>query len=89
MKRSRIFVNESQKKKLGRPRSVSAEGLAPAVAVRLPLAVLSQVDNWSAKTSLTRSEAIRRLVEHGLAAELPAPTKPPHTPAKRRKDETR
>ena len=68
MKRSRTLVNESQKKKMGRPRSVSAEDLARAVAVRLPPAVLSQVDSWTAEKDMTRSEAVRWLVELGLAA---------------------
>jgi metal-responsive CopG/Arc/MetJ family transcriptional regulator len=42
------------------------------VAVRLPKPTIAAVDKWAKATSLeSRSEAIRRLVEIGLAAEKP------------------
>ena len=68
MKPSRTIVHESQKKKMGRPRSVSEDDLAPAISVRLPPVVLSQVDRWTAEKEMTRSETVRWLVELGLDA---------------------
>jgi hypothetical protein len=63
MKKS-IPVN---KKRRGRGRP--ATGHDPAVAVRLPKQVLAAVDNWAKKQTITsRSDAIRRLIEMGLAA---------------------
>jgi hypothetical protein len=56
-----ISVNE-KKRGRGRP----ATGTDPAVAVRLPPAVLAAVDQWAKSQTESRSEAIRRLVEHGL-----------------------
>jgi hypothetical protein len=70
MKESRPLVNESKKKRTGRPRSVSAEDLAPAVAVRLPTAVLAQVDDWAAKIGMTRSDAIRDMVTYAIAGHM-------------------
>jgi len=49
---------------MGRPRSVSAEELAPAVAVRLPPTVLAEIDALGA----SRSDAIRVLLEEAFAA---------------------
>jgi hypothetical protein len=76
MKRSRNFVNETQKQKRkpGRPRI--SEDLATAVAVRLPRSVLAAVTQWAVDNDASRSEAIRRLVERGLAAESAEPSKP-------------
>jgi hypothetical protein len=63
MKKS-ISVN----KKLGRPKKKG--GVHPVSAVRLPPDVTAAVDTWAARqdSELTRSEAIRRLVELGLKA---------------------
>jgi hypothetical protein len=76
MKQSRTIVHESQKKKMGRPRSVSDaedDDLAPAVAVRFRRSILAKVESWAANSGVSRSDVIRDLVERGLAA--PAPRK--------------
>jgi hypothetical protein len=57
-----ILVN---RKKRGRP----ATGRNPVSAVRLPAVVTAAIDMWAANNgSLSRSDAIRRLVEKALAA---------------------
>jgi len=38
----------------------------PTVAVRLPPAVLVEVDRWAAGNKTTRSDAIRALIEKAL-----------------------
>ena len=71
MKQSRTIVHESQKKKMGRPRSVSGDSddyLAPAVATRLRRSILAKVEAWAANSGVSRSDVIRELVERGLAA---------------------
>jgi hypothetical protein len=52
-------------KKRGRP----ATGKNPAVVVRFPPAIIGTIDEWAASTGdgVSRSEAIRRLVDLGLA----------------------
>ena len=55
------------KKKRGRP----ATGKDPLVSARLPQPLIDQVKEWSASNSVSRSEAIRRLVEIGLKGETP------------------
>ena len=63
MKQSRKIVNEIvEKRGRGRPRSVSDNDLAPAVAVRLPRIVLDQIDASVAKNSMKRSDAICELL---------------------------
>jgi hypothetical protein len=63
MKKS-ISVN---KKSRGRPRKKG--GVYPVTAVRLPPGILRGVDDWASRQDDApgRSEAIRRLVELGLA----------------------
>jgi len=56
-----ISVN---KKSRGRPKK--AGGVDPVSAVRLPMDLTEQVDLWGEGQKLSRSEAIRRLVELGL-----------------------
>ena len=58
------------KKKVGRP----ATGNDPVRAIRLSDEFLAEVDDWAAKQEDEpgRSEAIRRLVELGLAVKTPA-----------------
>jgi len=53
-------------KKRGRP----ATGNNPSVVVRFPPAIIDTIDAWAAKADdgVSRSEAIRRLVELGLKA---------------------
>jgi hypothetical protein len=53
-----------KQKKRGRP----ATGQAPFVGVRLTLELIARVEAWGAEEGLSRSEAIRRLVELGLKA---------------------
>ena len=62
MKRS-ITVKQ---KKRGRP----ATGVDPLVGVRFPTEQIAAIDGWAKRTGegVTRSEAIRRLVELGLRA---------------------
>lgn len=69
MKRSRTIVNESQKK-MGRPRTVSADGLAPAVAVRLPRDVLAEIDRMAAEGGQKRSDVVRDLVTAAIKRKL-------------------
>ena len=57
-----------------RKRSHQATGRNPVSAVRLPVDLTADVDAWAASKEVSRSEAIRRLVEIGLKAkanELP------------------
>jgi hypothetical protein len=49
------------KRPVGRP----ATGRDPVVAVRLPKATLEMVDRW--RRNLSRSDAIRRLIDDGLS----------------------
>ncbi|WP_456663255.1 ribbon-helix-helix protein, CopG family [Bradyrhizobium sp. LB13.1] len=62
MKKS-ISVNKNSR---GRPKK--AGGVDPVSAVRLPADVTQEVDAWGEARELSRSEAIRRLVEIGLKA---------------------
>src|SRR4051794_25456913 len=59
-------VRNKTEKKRGRP----ATGRDPVTAIRLPEDMRVRVEAWATKQRDTpsRSEAIRRLVEHGLAA---------------------
>jgi hypothetical protein len=56
------------KKKRGRP----ATGKDPLVSARLPRPLIDQVEQWSVPKRVTRSEAIRRLVELGLTVKTKA-----------------
>jgi Arc/MetJ-type ribon-helix-helix transcriptional regulator len=62
-------VPATSKKKRGRP----ATGRDPVTAIRLPEDLRVRVEAWAAKLGDTpsRSEAIRRLVEMGLASARP------------------
>jgi Ribbon-helix-helix protein, copG family len=71
MARATDIVNKigaAPKKRAGRPRSVTAAGagLAPAIAVRLPLDVLARVDAMAAAGGMKRSDVIRELVAAGV-----------------------
>jgi Arc/MetJ-type ribon-helix-helix transcriptional regulator len=57
------------KKVAQKRRSRPAARLDPAVTVRLPKALLDQVENWSRRQdeNLSRSKAVRSLLELGLA----------------------
>jgi hypothetical protein len=59
-------INKRIRKKRGR----SATGQDPVVPVRLPPVLIKKIEAWGTKQqqpAKTRSEAIRRLVETGLA----------------------
>jgi metal-responsive CopG/Arc/MetJ family transcriptional regulator len=53
-------------KKVGRPATIGAESF---VGMRLPTDLLDAVDKWGAANEVQRSEAIRRLLQLGLAAD--------------------
>jgi hypothetical protein len=52
------------------------------VSARLPRAMIDQVEAWAARNDATRSEAIRSLVELGLAASQPMSRRSPKAAAK-------
>jgi Arc/MetJ-type ribon-helix-helix transcriptional regulator len=51
-------------KKRGRP----ATGKHPHVAARMPQTLIDEIDRWAQRSDVSRSDAIRRLVELGLKA---------------------
>jgi hypothetical protein len=51
------------KKGRGRP----ATGRDPVIPVRMPAGLIAQVEAWAKKQASSRSEAIRQLIEQGLA----------------------
>ena len=53
------------KKSMGRPPGIKYGGTIPA---RFEIAALAALDAWAKKHEVSRSEAIRRLVELGLKA---------------------
>jgi hypothetical protein len=68
-----IFMKKSikvaPKKSRGRPPS---GGRDPHVTLRMPRELIAEADAWAAAHDTVRSEAIRRLVELGLAVKTPA-----------------
>jgi hypothetical protein len=53
------------KKSMGRPPGIKYGGTIPA---RFEISTMEALDAWAEKHNVTRSEAIRRLVELGLKA---------------------
>jgi hypothetical protein len=53
------------KKSMGRPPGIKYGGTIPA---RFEIPTMKALDEWAAKHKVSRSEAIRRLVEIGLKA---------------------
>jgi hypothetical protein len=51
------------KKRMGRPPGLKFGGTIPA---RFEIEVMERLDKWAVANKVTRSEAIRRLVEIGL-----------------------
>ncbi len=51
-------------KKRGRPPT----GVTPILTVRLPPALVTKLMAWAGERGLSRSEAIRRLIDLGMAA---------------------
>jgi predicted DNA binding CopG/RHH family protein len=71
MKTSRKIVNKNvEKRGKGRPRTVSDNDTAPAVAVRLPKHLLTQVDTWAAEEGMKRSDVIREMVAYAIAGRI-------------------
>ena len=66
MARSKTSADQ---KRTGRPVAVDAE---KSVGIRLPGKLLDAIDAWALANQASRSEAIRRLIERGLAAPQPA-----------------
>ncbi|WP_428665078.1 ribbon-helix-helix domain-containing protein [Reyranella sp.] len=54
---------QAQPKKRGRP----ATGKDPLLTVRAPAQLIEAIDAWATKEGFGRSEAVRRLIELGLA----------------------
>jgi Arc/MetJ-type ribon-helix-helix transcriptional regulator len=68
-----------KQKKRGRPPT----GRDPFVGIRLPPKLITEIDRWSEKAkALSRSEAIRRLVELGLAGSRPMRQRSPKAASK-------
>jgi hypothetical protein len=74
MKRS---IKVQPKKRRGRP----ATGKDPLLTVRAPDAIIQAIEDWAAKNEITRSEAVRRLVELGLKVKTEA--RPVRKPGRR------
>jgi Arc/MetJ-type ribon-helix-helix transcriptional regulator len=67
------------RKKRGRP----ATGQDPVSAIRLPVELTAAIDKWAAGNEVaSRSEAIRRLVELGLAGSRPMKQQSPTAASK-------
>ena len=62
MTERRNMTKQSIRPKIGRP----ATGVTPLVALRFPSDRIKEIDSWADKNGISRSEAIRRLVELGL-----------------------
>src|SRR4051812_36072812 len=56
-------IKVDQKKRRGRP----ATGRGVMISSRIPALVVDAVDGWALQNETTRSDAVRRLVEVGLA----------------------
>jgi hypothetical protein len=63
-----LFMAKSIKVHPKRQRGRPATGKDPLVSARLPQPLIDQVEEWSASSEVSRSEAIRRLIEIGLKA---------------------
>jgi hypothetical protein len=63
------MTSVKRKSRMGRPVTIDAD---QAVGIRLPSKLVKDLDAWAKSEGFTRSEAIRRLVEIGLAAQAPA-----------------
>ena len=54
----------AEPKRMGRPIAVEAE---KSISIRLPGKLIEAVEAWALANETSRAEAIRRLIEHGLA----------------------
>lgn len=59
------MTSVKQKSRMGRPVTIDAD---QSVGVRLPRRLVKAVDGWADHEAISRSEAIRRLLEQALAA---------------------
>jgi hypothetical protein len=66
MKKSTISAKQKQRRP-GRP----ATGVDPMIGLRAGKKLTAAIDHWAKANGLTRSEAIRQLVERALSAEKP------------------
>jgi hypothetical protein len=57
-------VENANKKPFGRPRGRAYGG--ETIPMRLPPVMVGRIDRWAAKQGISRSEALRRLLDHGL-----------------------
>jgi hypothetical protein len=57
-----------QKRLRGRPIEIGDKGANQFVGLRLTSALLESIDKWAADNDLSRSEAVRTLIERGLKA---------------------
>src|SRR6266700_4038144 len=68
-----------KRKKRGRP----ATGVDPLIGVRLPTAMVGALDAWAKREKCaSRSDAIRRLIESGLAGSQPMSRRSPKAASK-------
>jgi metal-responsive CopG/Arc/MetJ family transcriptional regulator len=56
-----MAIDGTQKKR-GRPLT----GVTPRIALRFPTELTARIDAFAERDKLTRSEAVRRLIERGL-----------------------
>jgi metal-responsive CopG/Arc/MetJ family transcriptional regulator len=70
-------TNVKPKKKLGRPVEIGADQF---IGLRIPGALVKAIDAWAKEQNVKRSDAVRALLERGLA---PAAAKS-RRPAKRK-----
>ena len=56
------------KKRMGRP----ATGKNPLLSARVPKELIDRVEKWAKLHAISRSEAVRRLIERGLPHARPA-----------------
>ena len=62
-------INPTTKRKRGRP--VNPEGRAVSIPISFKRSLVATLDAYAARKAITRSEAVRRLLELGLATEHP------------------
>jgi len=82
-KRNTINMTVSMKKRNTKKRGRPATGQDPVSAIRLPIDLTAAIDKWGEKNDApSRSEAIRRLVELGLAGAKTTPRRSSRAAAK-------
>src|SRR6516165_1074808 len=61
-----LFMAKSAKVHLKKRRGRPATGKDPLVSARMPSALIAEVEAWAEANQMSRSQAFRQLVEHGL-----------------------